>query len=77
MSEPINTPDQVDVEIFSRFAIEIENQFHKSSEQIEKVFRENMKDIRDLFYKKVSQFKEFNLLILRNHEVISQQYEIT
>lgn len=41
------------------------------------MFRDQLYDIRQLFQKKVEEFREFNQAIQENHEVISSQYEAT
>ena len=46
-------PQDIDLEIFTKFSAEIEKCFHKSMESIEKNFRDNVFEIKSLFYDKL------------------------
>ena len=70
-------PMEIDLEIFSKFTEEADRQFRASIDSIERNFRENVFEIKQLFYDKLEQFRNFNEAIQQNHDMISQQSENT
>jgi hypothetical protein len=53
-------PMEIDLEIFSKFTEEADKQFRASIDSIERNFRENVFEIKQLFYDKLEQFRNFN-----------------
>ena len=49
-------PDSIDTSIFAKIGLEIEQQFNKSISQVEKGFRDNMVEIKQVFYEKLQEF---------------------
>jgi len=49
-------PEDLDITIFAKIGVEIENQFNKSISSVEKNFRDNMHDIKTVFYAKLKEF---------------------
>lgn len=49
-------PEEMDTSIFAKIGVEIENQFNKSVSSIEKNFRDNMHEIKQVFYAKLQEF---------------------
>ena len=64
-------PMEIDLEIFSKFTEEADRQFRASIDSIERNFRENVFEIKQLFYDKLEQFRNFNEAIQQNHDMIS------
>ena len=53
-------PEDLDITIFAKIGVEIENQFNKSISSVEKNFRDNMHDIKTVFYAKLKEFQAYN-----------------
>ena len=53
-------PEDLDITIFAKIGVEIENQFNKSISSVEKNFRDNMHDIKTVFYAKLREFQAYN-----------------
>ena len=53
-------PEDLDVTIFAKIGVEIEGQFNKSVASVEKNFRDNMIDIKTIFYSKLKEFQSYN-----------------
>jgi hypothetical protein len=49
-------PEALDITIFAKIGVEIENQFNTSISSVEKNFRDNMHDIKTVFYAKLKEF---------------------
>ena len=49
-------PEDLDITIFAKIGVEIENQFNISISSVEKNFRDNMHDIKTVFYAKLKEF---------------------
>ena len=64
-------PEDLDVTIFAKIGVEIENQFNKSISSVEKNFRDNMHEIKTVFYAKLQEFQAYNDQLQENHQLIS------
>jgi hypothetical protein len=53
-------PEDLDITIFAKIGVEIENQFNRSISSVEKVFRDNMHEIKTVFYAKLKEFQAYN-----------------
>ena len=53
-------PEDLDITIFAKIGIENENQFNKSISSVEKNFRDNMHEIKTVFYAKLKEFQAYN-----------------
>ena len=53
-------PKEIDLELFTKFTDECDKQFRTSIDSIERNFRENVFEIKQLFYDKLEQFRNFN-----------------
>lgn len=53
-------PEEIDLEIFKTFSEDIERCFKNSIDSVERNFRENLIDVKSLFFDKMNQFKAFN-----------------